>query len=427
MQAAQKDGIVTKYSQKKLILYIWRIIKLKKVITLVLCAMLLLSLFAGCDSPGLNEIIDTYSSPSAAVSADVSADPSVAPSEKIIYHDFQAAYETYAPDTVMLTVNGDTVCWDELYYWLYTAVTSLEENDGTAIDWGKMYTDDKTYEEYCLEYATNAAALYKCINQNAERLHITVTAENKQAIQDAWDSAVEEAGSEEAYIQSLQEEFISIELLNYFRNTNYLYGNCFIEMFGENGEKLSDEDAAEFVADDGYMMAKQILIGHENAKMDNGTPINARTEEEAKKLAEELLEKLNQCEPDKLEETFDELMNTYSDDTGKISYPDGYLFQETDSFIPAFINTTKELKIMEYSEIVESSYGYHIILRMPINFDVMPQAYAYYAYLGYNYTLRYIAASGIYDATLNDWMEGAERVTEQVYDELNLPELFAVG
>ena len=61
-------------------------------------------------------------------------------------------------------------------------------------------------------------------------------------------------------------------------------------------------------------------------------------------------------------------MNEYSEDTGLESYPDGYTYQEGE-MVDEFYAGTKALEIGEYSRLVESNYGFHIIMRIEPDHD----------------------------------------------------------
>ena len=55
-------------------------------------------------------------------------------------------------------------------------------------------------------------------------------------------------------------------------------------------------------------------------------------------------------------------MHAYSQDSGLANSPDGYTFTAGE-MVAAFEDTTRSLEYGEISEVVQSPYGYHIILR----------------------------------------------------------------
>ena len=58
-------------------------------------------------------------------------------------------------------------------------------------------------------------------------------------------------------------------------------------------------------------------------------------------------------------------MNANSEDTGLAANPDGYAFT-TGEMVQEFEDATRALEPGQISGLVESSYGYHIILRLPL-------------------------------------------------------------
>jgi len=104
--------------------------------------------------------------------------------------------------------------------------------------------------------------------------------------------------------------------------------------------------------------------------------------------------------PDNFTEFFRQLMNEMSEDFGGLmSYPNGYLFQRAD-MVSEFSDATAALEIGEMSGIVETTYGYHIILRIPINYDVVPSGFSRE---GRSQTLRQAAAISDFERLQEEW------------------------
>ena len=60
-------------------------------------------------------------------------------------------------------------------------------------------------------------------------------------------------------------------------------------------------------------------------------------------------------------------MKEYSEDGGLATNPDGYIFNAEDSLVGGFREATLELSVGEISDVVETDYGFHIMLRLPID------------------------------------------------------------
>lgn len=148
-----------------------------------------------------------------------------------------------------------------------------------------------------------------------------------------------------------ENEFKELLILDYKKNKvveNYISDN------------LTDEEIQEYYDNDvfGEMTVKHILITPETTD-DMSEEDTEKAENEAKKKAEEVIEKLNNGEK------FDDLVKEYSDDEGSKDN-NGLVENFTkDGVVSEFWDASIELKDGEYSkEPVKSEYGYHVIYRV---------------------------------------------------------------
>jgi len=139
--------------------------------------------------------------------------------------------------------------------------------------------------------------------------------------------------------------------------------------------------------------------------------------------AEEILRLLNeQRGSDNFVEFFREMMFEHSEDPGGLlSFPDGYLFREGD-MVSEFFEATTGLEIGEISGIVETMYGYHIILRLPIDYDTSPISPQ-----GHSPTLRQLAAMEDFNLMRLQWSNALELEYSPEAEDIDLAVIFENG
>lgn len=331
-------------------------------------------------------------------------------------------------ERTIFTVNGSEITEEYFEYFVYYYKTELESVYGEITDWNAELQDGMTNWEYIKHMACEWYKFAGAVRFQAARLGLELTEEDETRIREDWDSMCSSYGGEETVIKELESYHCTKDVYKYIVETNIFVEKCFTEMYGENGSSLTDEDCADKTAEDDYIMAKHILI-MTSGEDEEGNTVEFTDDEkaEALKKAESIITQLDQCEPEEIEGRFDELMISYTEDPGIASFPNGYLFQSGD-MMEEFYNAAAELEIGSYSGIVETSAGYHIILRIPVNFDVVPMAYSSYLSYGYDYyTLRYITADSMFQSNLETWMERVEIEYENIYEDITIEELLAVG
>lgn len=118
-----------------------------------------------------------------------------------------------------------------------------------------------------------------------------------------------------------------------------------------------DEEEINDYYNNYFITAKHILIPLIN--LETGEALSETEAEAAEKLASDILGKINKGED------FDKLMNIYSKDTGLEAYPNGYTFTYGE-MVAEFEKSAFSLGENEVSGLVKTSYGYHIIKRIPL-------------------------------------------------------------
>jgi len=311
-------------------------------------------------------------------------------------------YTQKAPDTVMLTVEGQEVRWDELFYFVQYSVYQLLGGTDILMSWTEPYGEDKTVRQVVLENAVQLLLQNEAVLYGAKLMNVTLSEEDEREVQAQWDQYVDTYGEEEL-LNMLREQYCTKEQYFEILRISALLKKCLAETFGEHGEKLSEADLAEYVRNEDYMMAKHILIKTTKTDGETGKDVPMTEEEkaQAREKAERLLAELDSAPKEELDETFDRLVSAYSEDPGSTSYPEGYLFTKG-NMVPEFENATRALEVGQYSGLVETTYGYHIIYRVPVDYDAVPISYSAY---GGEYSLRTLTAYSMFQALMDGWQE----------------------
>lgn len=116
----------------------------------------------------------------------------------------------------------------------------------------------------------------------------------------------------------------------------------------------ANPNAASKRFDETYLRCKHVLIktvDDNNNELDNQDELKAKADEVAARA--------------KAGEDFDALIQEYNEDPGMESSPDGYVFTEGD-MVDEFYQGAKALEIGGISDPIKSSYGWHIIQRLPL-------------------------------------------------------------
>jgi len=149
-------------------------------------------------------------------------------------------------------------------------------------------------------------------------------------------------GYAEEYSKMEGKEYLISPLIEAF-DCDFFLTNYFMTAIGEEDFASAKKWYAE-----NYMCAKHVLVS-----------FDGRTKADAKKIIDEVLAKA------KKGSDFDALIEKYGEDPGMNSYPEGYVFTNGE-MVKEFEDGTLALKDNQISSVIETSYGYHIIKRMPL-------------------------------------------------------------
>ena len=277
-------------------------------------------------------------------------------------------------ETPVMRVGEREVSAELYFYWLCYVCSSIEYNIvedynryglyASSID-TKSMTVDWTSKlaglplmEYARAQTEDTVKYYMSIEELAEENGVSLTEEDRADMEAVFEEQVARLGGPKAFGNYLRMLGISRESFDRISAASYLYDGMLTQVLTE-GTRL-------FLPDTEYdryaKYADHILIATQN--MQNGEQLAPAEVLEKYRLAEDLLSRLQESEdPAAL---FAELRDAYSEDPGKSDHPGGYVYTPG-TMVPAFESAVSGLAVGEISGIVQSDYGFHIILRRDLS------------------------------------------------------------
>ena len=159
-------------------------------------------------------------------------------------------------------------------------------------------------------------------------------------------------GDEAKFQEGLKEQYLTKDLFRQMMASSLLQQKVASELMNSTtGKYLTTEDEMKEILNNEYIHATHILLK-------TGTD----DDEAQKQKAEEALAKAQAGE------NFDALVEEYGEDPGMEENPDGYYFTDGMMLQP-FYDAASQLQENEISGIVETTAGYHIIKRLPLDED----------------------------------------------------------
>ena len=275
----------------------------------------------------------------------------VAPPSRDDYPVGLEAYDwKYDDDEIMFTIGGHPITFDE-----YRFIVMGE----------KIYRDngDNSYwtEETEKEIKDTVLSTFKMLAATklyADKNNVVLEDSDFAMIDDHFSSFVTQLG-EDGFENLLNQNYVSKDTYR-----DFLEYDLYTMKLTDTVE-VSEEDILSY-ANENYVHVQHVLIG--TIDKETGTTYEAEKLAEKKKLADEIAAKA------KNGEDFYSLVEEYGEDPGMENNPDGYTFTFGE-MVAEFEAKSFELAVGEVSDPVETSYGYHIIKKLPL--DVTPESVAY--------------------------------------------------
>lgn len=329
------------------------------------------------------------------------------------------AYQTadIQRDAELLTVNGAAIPAEKYLFWLASSVQTAKQymELETDEDWAETMSDGLTVAQAMKADALETVKLYQVVEAKAAELGVTVTEEQQKEMDEQLQQVVEELGGEEEFQAHLDSMCISREGF-IGMNRVYFLNQGIKEKLTADGtltvtQADKDQVGQELKEQAGLYAAKHILLSTRRVN-DDGTYEEMSDEEKAavKERVETLRQRIR--ENGDSEAFFDELMNEFSEDgrdeNGNLYAPDGYGLVYAGQMVPEFEEGALSLQEGEIGEPVATAYGYHIIMRIPLDQEEFGQMVEQYCTPDYKL-----------QKLTEEWVAQAEVKTTTAYDELD--------
>ena len=357
---------------------------MKRFGALALCAALSLFLLAGCKSGDPAGSSSDRSSSSSSGSSSQTEEPTL---DLTGVTDPYLATAGVTGDTVVAQAGGVDITAAQWLQWAASYADQYAQYFGSDLPWDQ---DDGsgTMEDAIKEAALQMAQLYALLPGEAAREGVAVDDSQLAEDEASLDKMAEDLGGDEMAQHYLWQIPLTRQSYLDMRLSAMASGAIQEARYGENGtQRPTDAQVLAYATDElgiAYRVKHILLTTVDTSKPltdEDGKytgeyePLDEATVVEKRKLAEDILAQLEgSSDPVAL---FDDLMHQYSEDTGLSSNPDGYDAQEGQMVEP-FEKASLALKEGEFSGIVESAFGYHIILRLPIIADNYRDDYVTY-------------------------------------------------
>ncbi len=269
--------------------------------------------------------------------------------------------------SIVATVDGQKISqadYNFIYSLIYSNMSQYSMYYGA--DWENMEIEEgKTIAEFMQENALEQVKQMAAAVELAKKYDITAK-DVKDDVEKQRKEVIDSYQGEENYKEFLKGSRTTDKAVLRYLEISSIYAKLFEKLTAKGGDLKVDDKELENEFLEEYKdkwRVQHVLISTEPQTDADGNETPARSDADAKKIAQEVISKLDGGED------FDNLIEEYNEDPG-LTKGNYYVFG-VGEMVAEFEEATKALKVGEYTkEPVKSDFGYHIIKRYEINTEI---------------------------------------------------------
>ena len=276
-------------------------------------------------------------------------------------------------DETIFSINGNSIPMSVFRYYLFDSFSRLESRYTTnELNFNVIMDADMTLGQYVIKNSVDGVKFNMAVKKLAEELNID-NAKAEADVDEYLTATINGAfgGDEDAFREQLALMGTTLESFRNIMISQSLGSQTFEHYFGESWILSLDPS----VYYDQFATASDILLYTVNDDVDGltgervQTPLSDAEIAQKRDLAEIILQRLNSGED------FFELLNEYGEDPSVMleNNPEQrHTFQRNDR-IYEFSVAAFSTEVGEYSNIVETSHGYYIIYKLPLDTETVTE------------------------------------------------------
>lgn len=336
----------------------------KKFIALILALAMALSLLTGCNSGKSGDA----SASAATDPADEQTKLIMEAVAQVIPEEAQADVVSYLTDgavkadTVILKAGDKDVTAGYYLFWLgreLSSVSSYFSQYGMTMDLDQEFSEGQSLLDYLKEQSLSAVKTYCAIEQKAEEKGVKLSAEQEKQL--------------EEYVASLDTASVTYygttvedQRATYTQN---LLSDALNGKLKETGElNATDETMADYVRDNGYYNCRYLLF-------EVAQDADEKTDAEQKAKAQAAYDELSKLSGEEQLKKFQEYQKENPDGN-----TDEFQFDPSSTIDEGFRAKVEGMEENELGMTDKTSFGYFVLLRLPVNTEPLKETYLSEAY-----------------------------------------------